>query len=115
MTFLTIDVIINVEVICMIIKSMEFQNVIECSKHLKLVIDSYNKKLPFGEPEKIFSWNDLVYYLGETFDIIKNRQLCFGNNGYVSTMHNILRPSRVMTLTKALKEYNLDLYSTASA
>ena len=93
---------------------IEFDGLPELAKKLKLVIHCYEKALPFPDSDTIFTWKELVSYLGKTFDIINNRQRALdkasGQDGFAKTINNVLRKSRVSTLKKALKEYNPILY-----
>jgi len=90
---------------------IEFDRLPELAKSLRQAIDSQVKRVPISsDNDEYLSWEELVSYLGETFDIINNRQRALGKDGFTKTINNILREGRVDILRKALKEYNPKLY-----
>jgi hypothetical protein len=80
---------------------------------LRDAIDSNSKRIPFQPAQKILEWQDLVDFVGKTFEIEKNRKRAFKSGldtPFSQVLKDTLRDNRVAVLKKVLLEYDKSQY-----
>jgi hypothetical protein len=80
---------------------------------LRDAIDSNSKRVVFQPAQKILEWQDLVDFVGKTFEIEKNRKMAFKSgldSPFSQVLRDTLRENRIGVLKRILVEYDKSQY-----
>jgi hypothetical protein len=92
---------------------MEYPTSKKLSIALRDAIDSNSKRIPFQPAQKILEWQDLIDFVGKTFDIEKNRKRALKpglDSPFSQVLRDTLRENRIAVLKKILLEYDKSQY-----
>ncbi|MCL2163284.1 MAG: hypothetical protein FWH55_02590 [Oscillospiraceae bacterium] len=82
------------------------------AEHIKQIMACYGSRIsPLGDGV-IFSWENLVQYLGQFLDIEANRALFIKSNAVAGTVKSVLLKDQYTSCIKALKEYSIEIYGS---